>query len=65
MNLNQTRTIQNLVIEDYKFTNEVDMLDQMRSGTFASHVVTYNWSTGFYEEFRYNLQENFGSIAPR
>ena len=35
----------------------------MRSGTFASHVVTYNWSTGFYEEFRYNLQENFGSMA--
>jgi hypothetical protein len=52
-----------LVIEEYKFTNEVDLLDQMRSGTFASHVVTYNWSTGFYEEFRYNLQENFGSMA--
>ena len=52
-----------LVIEEYKFTNEVDMLDQMRSGTFASHVVTYNWSTGFYEEFRYNLQENFASMA--
>lgn len=52
-----------LVIEEYKFTNEVDMLDQMRSGTFASHVVTYNWSTGFYEEFRYNLQENFASMS--
>lgn len=52
-----------LVIEEYKFTNEVDMLDQMRSGTFASHVVTYNWSTGFYEEFRYNLKENFDSMA--
>ena len=51
------------VVEDYKFTNEVDILDQMRSGTFASHVVTYNWSTGFYEEFRYNLQENFDSMA--
>lgn len=51
------------VIEEYKFSNEVDMLDQMRSGTFASHVVTYNWSTGFYEEFRYNLEENFSSMA--
>jgi len=52
-----------LVIEEYKFSNEVDMLEQMRSGTFASHVVTYNWSTGFYEEFRYNLEENFSAMA--
>lgn len=51
------------VIEDYGFTNEVDLLDQMRSGTFASHIVAYNWSTGYYEEFRYNLQENFDSMA--
>lgn len=52
-----------LVIEDYRFTNEIDMLDQMRSGTYASHVVTYNWSTGHYEEIRYNLKENFNSMA--
>ncbi len=51
------------VVEQYNFTNEIDMLDQMRSGTYASQVVTYNWSTGFYEEFRYNLDENFTAMA--
>lgn len=51
------------VVEEYNFSNEIDMLDQMRSGTYASQVVTYNWSTGFYEEFRYNLDENFSAMA--
>lgn len=51
------------VVEEYSFKGEVDILDQMRSGTYASHVIAYNWSTGFYEEFRYNLQENFDSMA--
>ena len=35
----------------------------MRSGTFSSHVVTYNYSTGFYEEHQYNLQENYDNMA--
>ena len=51
------------VIEEYGFTNEIDIIDQMRSGTFASHLVAYNFSTGYYEEFKYNLQENFEGMA--
>ena len=50
-------------IEEYAFTNEIDLINQMRSGTYASHVVAYNYSTGYYEEFRYNLQENYKSMA--
>lgn len=51
------------VIENYRFSNEVDVIDQMRSGTYASHIVVYNYSTGFYEEYRYNLQENYENMA--
>ncbi len=51
------------VIEEYMFDNEMNLIEQMRSGTFASHLVTYNWSTGHYEEHRYNLSENFKNMA--
>lgn len=50
-------------IEEYAFTNEIDIINQMRSGTYASHLVAYNYSTGFYEEYKYNLQENYNSMA--
>jgi len=51
------------VIQEYQYTNELDILDQMRNGTFASQLVMYNWSTGYYEEYRYNLQENYNNMA--
>lgn len=57
------RTDNRYTIEDYSYTNEVDILEQMRNGTYASHLVMYNWSTGYYEEYRYNLQENYDSMA--
>ena len=50
-------------IENYGFSNEIDIIEQMRNGTYASHLVAYNYSTGFYEEYRYNLQENYDSMA--
>ena len=51
------------VIENYGYTNEIDIIEQMRNGTYASHLVAYNFSTGFYEEYRYNLQENYDSMS--
>jgi hypothetical protein len=51
------------VIEEYGFTSELDLIEQMRNGTYASHLVAYNYSTGYYEEFSYNLQENFDNMA--
>lgn len=51
------------IIEEYKFVNEIDLFDQMRNGAYSSHMVFYNFSTGSYEEYRYNLQENFESMA--
>jgi len=51
------------VIENYGFTSEIDIINQMRSGTYASHLVAYNYSTGFYEEYRFNLQENYEGMA--
>ena len=50
-------------IESYAFLNEIDIIDQMRNGTYSSHVVAYDYATGYYEEFRYNLDENYESMA--
>lgn len=51
------------IIEDYRFTNEIDLIEQMRNGSFASQLVVYNFSTGFYEEFRYNLSDNYKEMS--
>lgn len=58
-----TKRNERFTIEEYQYTNEIDIIGQMRNGTYASHLVMYNWSTGYYEEYRYNLQENFESMA--
>jgi hypothetical protein len=51
------------IIEEYNFDNEIDLIEQMRSGTFSSHIVFYNFSTGQYEEYRHSLKESFDGMA--
>ena len=52
-----------LVIEEYKFTDELDMIDQMRNGVYSTYMVFFNYSTGAYEEYTYNLSETFKNMA--
>ncbi len=50
-------------IEEYKFDNEIDMIDQLRNGIFSTYMVFYNYSTGAYEEYTYNLSETFKNMS--
>lgn len=51
------------IIEEYGFANELDIIDQMRSGVFSTYMVFYNFSTGYYEEYTYNLADSFEGMA--
>jgi len=50
-------------IEEYQFTDELDMIDQMRNGIFSTYMVFYNFSTGAYEEYTYNLADTFNAMS--
>lgn len=47
------------IIEDYRFTGEIDLFAQMRNGVYSTYLVFYNYSTGAYEEYTYNLADSF------
>lgn len=51
------------IIEDYAFRSEIDLFEQMRSGVFSTYCVFYNYSTGVYEEYTYNLADSFENQA--
>ena len=51
------------IIEDYAFTSELNLFDQMRNGVFSTYCVFYNYATGAYEEYTYNLADSFENQA--
>jgi len=51
------------VIEEYTFTDELDMVDQMRNGIYSTYMVFYNYSTGAYEEYTFNLADTFKAMS--
>ena len=51
------------VIEDYKFENEIDMVDHMRNGIYSTYMVMYNYSTGQYDEYVYNMADTFKNMS--
>lgn len=51
------------IIESYKFTNEIDLFEQMRNGSYSTYACFYNFSTGRYEEYIYNLADSFSNMA--
>jgi hypothetical protein len=51
------------IIEEYRFNNEIDMIDQMRNGIYSTYMVFFNYSTGAYEEYTYSLSDTFKNMA--
>jgi hypothetical protein len=51
------------VISNYKFTDEIDILDKLRRGSYSTKLVFYNVSTGDYEEFVYSLNDTFKDMV--
>jgi hypothetical protein len=61
--LNQADQSNYFVIEEYTFTDELDMVDQMRNGIYSTYMVFYNYSTGAYEEYTFNLADTFNAMS--
>jgi len=51
------------IITEYSFKGEIDLFDQMRSGVFSTYLCFYNYSTGSYEEYTYNMADSFANQA--
>lgn len=51
------------VISEYHFTDELDMIDQMRNGIYSTYMVFYNNATGAYEEYTYKLSDTFKAMS--
>jgi len=58
-----TGVISRNVIEEYSFTNEIDILGQLRDGVYSTYLVFYNYSTGQYEEYTHTMHDSFKSQA--
>lgn len=48
-----------LKISDIDFQQEIDILTKLRMGAFSSVICYYNFSTGAYEEYLYDLSKSF------
>ena len=49
-------------ILDVDFQNEIDILAKLRAGAYSNVICFYNFSTGSYEEYAYNLADNFDDM---
>lgn len=51
------------IISNYKFSDEIDILDKLRRGSYSTKLVFYNASTGDYEEIVYSLNDTFKDMV--
>ena len=49
-------------ILDIDFQQEIDILSKLRMGTYSNVICFYNYSTGAYEEYTYNLGDRFDDM---
>lgn len=58
---NDDEKSKNAIIE-YSFDTEIDVLENLRKGTYSSLYCFYNVSTGKYEEYQYSMADTFNSM---
>lgn len=63
-NVKDTGDINNFfIVESYRFTSEIDIVDKFRRGVYSTKMIFYNLSTGKYDEFVYSLEDTFENMA--
>lgn len=50
-------------INEYNYINEIDVMKKMRYGTYSSLMVFFNVSTGQYEEYVFDINKSYSSMA--
>lgn len=51
------------VIYDYAFDSEVNLIENLRKGSYSSVLCFYNYSTGKYEEYQYSMEDTFSTMT--
>lgn len=59
----QDDVIAKFSISEYSFDREINVLDNLRKGTYSSMYCYYNVSTGKYEEYQYSMADTFNSMV--
>lgn len=49
-------------IYDFSFDTEVNLIENLRKGSYSSVLAFYNFSTGKYEEYQYSMENTFGTM---
>jgi hypothetical protein len=59
---NQDGANEQFNILDAKFTSEIDVMTNLRTGKYSTLVVFYNPSTGQYDEYVYKLKDSYSQM---
>ena len=54
---------QRFLIENSKFTSEIDIATSLRKGKYSSLMIFFNISTGQYEEYTYQIKDSYDNMA--
>ena len=54
---------QRFLIENAKFTSEIDIATSLRKGKYSSLMIFFNISTGQYEEYTYQIKDSYDNMA--
>lgn len=50
-------------IEQYKFTDEIDIIDKLSNGVFSTHMCYFDMSSQKYEEYLYDMRTTFDNMS--
>ena len=50
-------------IYEYSFDSEVNLIENLRKGSYSSVLAFYNFSTGKYEEYQYSMENTFSTMT--
>ena len=54
---------QRFLIENARFTSEIDLMSSLRKGKYSSLMIFFNISTGQYEEYTYKIKDSYDNMA--
>lgn len=50
-------------IEEYKFTDEIDIVEKLNNGIFSTHMCYFDISAQKYEEYTYDMSKTFDNMS--
>lgn len=50
-------------IEEYKFTDEIDIISKLNNGIFSTHMCFFDVSAQKYEEYQYDMRDTFNNMS--